>query len=200
VKVGVMSVEELKRVVLEKARAEADQIIAEAKKKAEAIVREAEEKKKRFIDSEKSKLRRELQVESRIGEARRRARLILSSIRAEIAREIEEKAFEKLNNLNSKKRVESLRILLEESLGELRRAVPSLNKVEVFVSPGDRSNVEELLRAMGGNTEFKVIEDPGIIGGVKVSSGEILVDNTYNTRLRKATVEVFKEVLRELSA
>ena len=195
-----MSVEELKRVVLEKARAEADQIIAEAYKKAEAIVREAEEKRKRFIESEKSKLRRELQVESRIGEARRRARLVLSSARAEIAREIEEKALEKLGNLDPEKRAASLRILLEESLAELRRAVPSLNKVEVYVSPGDKSNVEELLRTMGGNVDFKVIEDPSIIGGVKVSSGEVLVDNTYNTRLRKASVEVFKEVLRELSA
>ena len=194
-----MSVEELKRVVLEKARAEADQIIAEAKKKAEAIVREAEEEKKRFIDSERSKLRRELQVESRIGEARRRARLILSSVRAEIAREIEEEALEKLGNLDPEKRAVSLRILLEESLAELRKAVPSLNKVEVYVSPGDRSNVEELIRKIGGNVDFKVIEDPGIIGGVKVSSGEILVDNTYNTRLRKATIEFFKEVLRELS-
>ncbi|MCI4461738.1 MAG: F0F1 ATP synthase subunit delta [Thermogladius sp.] len=195
-----MSVEELKRVVLEKARAEADQIIAEAYKKAEAIVREAEEKRKRFIESEKSKLRRELQVESRIGEARRRARLVLSSARAEIAREIEEKALEKLGNLDPEKRAASLRILLEESLAELRRAVPSLNKVEVYVSPGDKSNIEELLRTMGGNVDFKVIEDPSIIGGVKVSSGEVVVDNTYNTRLRKASVEVFKEVLRELSA
>jgi len=195
-----MSVEELKRVVLEKARAEADQIIAEAYKKAEAIVREAEEKRKRFIESEKSKLRRELQVESRIGEARRRARLVFSSARAEIAREIEEKALEKLGNLDPEKRADSLRILLEESLAELRRAVPSLNKVEVYVSPGDKSNIEELLRTMGGNVDFKVIEDPSIIGGVKVSSGEVLVDNTYNTRLRKASVEVFKEVLRELSA
>jgi V/A-type H+-transporting ATPase subunit E len=195
-----MSVEELKRVVLEKARAEADQIIAEAYKKAEAIVREAEEKRKRFIESEKSKLRRELQVESRIGEARRRARLVLSSARAEIAREIEEKALEKLGNLDPEKRAASLRILLEESLAELRRAVPSLNKVEVYVSPGDKSNIEQLLRTMGGNVDFKVIEDPSIIGGVKVSSGEVVVDNTYNTRLRKASVEVFKEVLRELSA
>ncbi|WP_048163303.1 V-type ATP synthase subunit E [Thermogladius calderae] len=193
-----MSVEELKRVVLEKAKAEADEIIREAIKKSEAIVKDAEERRKRFIESEKAKIRSELQVESRIGEARRRARLIVSSAKAEVARAIEEKAITLLRSLGGARREESLKILLEESLSELGGGARPQSPLEVYVSPVDRAAVERLLKERG--LDYQVHEDPSIMGGVRISccGGEVVVDNTYNTRLKRVLTALQKEVSRDL--
>ncbi|MGC9012246.1 V-type ATP synthase subunit E [Thermogladius sp.] len=195
-----MSVEELRKAVLEKARAEADEILREAVKRAEAIIRDAEEKKRRFVESEKEKLRAALQIESRVGEARRRARLIISSVKAEVAKEVKERALNLLRSMDSAKREESLRSLLEDAIAEVLRAVPSATLLEVHAAPADKPLVEKLLREKG--LKYEVREDPSILGGVRVSccGGDVVVDNTYNTRLGKGLADVLREISRELGA
>ena len=195
-----MSIEELRKAVLEKAKAEADEILREAVKRSEAIIRDAEEKKRRFVESEKEKLRAALQIESRVGEARRRARLIISSVKAEVAKEVKERALNLLRSMDSAKREESLRSLLEDAIAEVLRAVPSAALLEVHVAPADKPLVEKLLREKG--LKYEVREDPSILGGVRVSccGGDVVVDNTYNTRLGKGLADVLREISRELSA
>jgi len=195
-----MSIEELRKAVLEKAKAEADEILREAVKRSEAIIRDAEEKKRRFVESEKGKLRAALQIESRVGEARRRARLIISSVKAEVAKEVKERALNLLRSMDSAKREESLRSLLEDAIAEVLRAVPSETLLEVHVAPADKPLVEKLLREKG--LKYEVREDPSILGGVRVSccGGDVVVDNTYNTRLGKGLADVLREISRELGA
>ena len=190
-----MSVEELRKAVLEKAKAEADEIIREALRRAKEIVEEAEEKKKQIIESERRKIQAELKVEARIAEARRRARLIVTSARSDFVREVEKRAIEKLKSLDPETRKRSLEALILEALKAIKEVSPHAVELEVFVAPGDKALAAEILSNISGS-KFVIHEDPSILGGVKISccEGQVVVDNTYNARLGKALSVVVKEI------
>ncbi len=192
-----MSVEELRKAVLEKAKAEADEIIMKALRKAEEIVKEAEEKKRQLIESERRRIQVELRVEARIAEARRKARIILASARSDLMKEVEKKAVEKLKSLDSETKRKSLEALIVEALKAIKEISPHASELEVFVSPEDKDLAAEILTSAIGGSKFVIHEDPSILGGVKISccEGQVVVDDTYNARLSKALSLIVKEVL-----
>ncbi|WP_440059555.1 V-type ATP synthase subunit E [Thermogladius sp. 4427co] len=194
-----MSVEELKKTVLEKARAEAEDIVKDALRRAEEILREAEETKRKIIEAEKNKIRSEIQAEKRIGEARRRARMIMTSVKSDLMKQIKENAIRILKEMDPVTREASLRKLIEEALREVRGVAGGMGSIEVYVSPGDRDLADRILRSVGV-VNYTIRVDENILGGVRISccDNTFVVDNTYNTRLSRALALVAKEVSREV--
>jgi len=191
-----LSLEELRRAVLEKAILEAEEIVKDAQKRAESIIKEAEEKKRTILEEERKRVLSELGLEARLGEARREASLILARTKHEIVEELKKRAEELINTMSMEERKESLRRLLQESLEEMKKCGFDLTGVIVSVSPRDRKLIEDLLEEM--NLTVTVVEDERITGGIIVSTpgGEIYVDNTYETRLERALRRVLPELFR----
>ena len=191
-----MSLEGLRRVVLEKARLEAEEIIKEASERAKSIIRDSEEKKKSIIEEERRRVLSELGLEVKLAEARREARLIIARTKHEIVKELEKKVRELLDTMSEDVRRNSLRKLLLESLNELKTCGFSVENAVVYVSPRDRKIVESILMEM--NINASIIEDQRISGGVILStlSGDIHIDNTYETRLERVLRSVLSELFR----
>jgi len=191
-----LSLEGLRRVVLEKARLEAEEIIKEASERAKSIIRDSEEKKKSIIEEERRRVLSELGLEVKLAEARREARLIIARTKHEIVKELEKKVRELLDTMSEDVRRNSLRKLLLESLNELKTCGFSVENAVVYVSPRDRKIVESILMEM--NINASIIEDQRISGGVILStlSGDIHIDNTYETRLERVLRSVLSELFR----
>ena len=191
-----MSLEELKRTVLNKAKLEAEEIIRDAYEKAKSIIREAEEKKKATIEEERRKSISEIGLEAKLAEARREARLIVAKAKHEIVEEIRRRVKEILENMSLESRRDSLRKLLYESLEEMKKCGFRVEGLIVHVSPRDKSTMADLLRELGVNA--KIVEDRGISGGLLLSTpnGEISIDNTYEARVEKVLRSVLTEVFR----
>lgn len=191
-----MSLEELRRAVLEKARLEAEEIVREAFERAKGIVREAEEKKKAIIEEERRRVLSELGLEAKLAEARREARLIIARTKHEIVEELKKNVRELLDTMSEDERRDSLRKLLLESINELRTCGFSVENIILYVSPKDRKIVEGILMEM--NISASIIEDQKISGGVIVStpSGEVYIDNTYESRLERLLRSVLSELFR----
>jgi vacuolar-type H+-ATPase subunit E/Vma4 len=98
--------------------------------------------------------------------------------------------------MSLEKRRESLKRLLYEALEELRSSGFEVDNIIVYVSPRDRELIKDLLREIGINGE--VVEDRDIVGGLRVStrSGEMSVDNTYNSRLERALRTILPEIFK----
>jgi len=191
-----LSLEELRRAVLEKARLEAEEIVREAFERAKGIVREAEEKKKAIIEEERRRVLSELGLEAKLAEARREARLIIARTKHEIVEELKKNVRELLDTMSEDERRDSLRKLLLESINELRTCGFSVENIILYVSPKDRKIVEGILMEM--NISASIIEDQKISGGVIVStpSGEVYIDNTYESRLERLLRSVLSELFR----
>jgi len=191
-----LSLEELKKAVLEKARLEAEEILREAFEKAKSIVKEAEEKKKSIIEEERRKILSELGLEAKLAEARREARLIIARTKHEIVEELKRSVRELLDAMSEDLRKNSLRKLLLESINELRTCGFSVENIVVYISPRDRNIIEDILREI--NVRASIIEDHRISGGVIVSthSGEVYIDNTYDARLERALRSVLSELFK----
>ena len=191
-----MSLEELKRAVLNKASLEAEEIIRDAYEKAKSIIREAEEKKKAIIEEERRKIIGELGLEAKLAEARREARLIIARAKQELVDEIKGRVKEILENMSVESRRNSLRKLLYESLEELKKCGFGVESIVVHVSPRDKDIIAGILREIGVNAE--IVEDRGISGGLLISTpnGEISIDNTYEARMEKLLRTLLTEVFR----
>jgi V/A-type H+-transporting ATPase subunit E len=191
-----LSLEELKRTVLNKASLEAEEIIRDAYEKAKSIIREAEEKKKAIIEEERRKIIGELGLEAKLAEARREARLIIAKAKQEVVDEIKGRIKEILENMSVESRRNSLRKLLYESLEELKKCGFGVEGIVVHVSPRDKGIIADILREIGVNAE--IVEDRGISGGLLISTpnGEISIDNTYEARMEKLLRTLLTEVFR----
>jgi len=191
-----LSLEELRKTVINKAKLEAEENVREALEKARNIIKEAEEKKKAMIEEERRKLLSELELEAKLAEARREARLIVAKAKHEVVEEIREKIKILLENMDEDKRRKSLRKLLLESLEELKNCGFKVENIVLYVSPRDKGIVENLLREL--NINGKIVENSGIIGGLSISTpgNEVSIDNTYSSRVEKILRAVLPEILK----
>jgi len=191
-----LSLEELRKAVIERAMLEAEEIVREAQKRAESIIKEAEEKKRAIIEEERRKILSELGLEVKLAEARREARLIIARTKHEIVEELKKNIRELLDTMSEDVRRNSLKKLLLESLNELRTCGFSVENIVIHVSPRDKKIIEEVLREM--NIKASIIEDQRITGGVVLSTpgGEVYIDNTYETRLERILRSVLSELFK----
>lgn len=191
-----MSIEELRKAVIERAMIEAEEIVRDAQKRAEGIIREAEAKKRAIVEEERRRILSELGLEAKLADARREARLIIARAKNEIVEELKKRVRERLESMSVDERRESLRKLLGESLEELRKCGFETTGLIIRVSPRDKDLLEEIIEEMG--LTATIVENEGIVGGLVISTpeGEVYIDNRYETRLEKALRNVLSELFR----
>ncbi|MEL9998409.1 MAG: V-type ATP synthase subunit E [Sulfolobales archaeon] len=189
-----MSLEDLRKTIIGKARAEAELIIREAKERAEKIIKEAEERKKELVNEERRRVINEAEFEVRLAEARREARLIVAKAKYEVVEGLRRRVWELIRGMSYDERLKSLENLLKESLEVLKSMGVVANELVVYVAPNDRKLMESLLGRLG--IKGNVVEDSRISGGVVVVSGEVTVDNSYDTRLDRCLRELLPQLFR----
>ena len=195
-----MSIEELRKAVLEKARKEAEAIISRAEEEARRIVAEAMQKKQALIEDYKARIVSELNPEIRLAEARYRARIIVAEAKGSIIKEISSAVTMMLNGMSKEKRLESLKKLIDEALQEVLNSVGRVEDVVVKISQRDMEFAELIKNYVEERYGIRVakIERAEVIGGVIIEcfDGSIAVDNSYDERLKKALRNVLPQFLR----
>ncbi len=186
-----MSLEELRKRILEEAQREAEEILRKAREEAERIIAEAKEEYYRRLRNARRKALHEFTekknaeyvsklVEFNIELLKLKNR-ILNEILAEVRRELTE--------LPVSKRKESLKTLLKESI----ESGVFTGNVIVKVVPKDSDVIKEVVQEHFKDVVTAVeLCDPRRLGGVLVESldREHAIDNTYTTRLEKAMPEI----------
>ncbi|MEM3980121.1 MAG: V-type ATP synthase subunit E family protein [Ignisphaera sp.] len=110
---------ELKRVILSKAEEEAKKIISKAEEEAKKIIEEAYNLKQQEILKEKERIAKEVNYETKIAEARLRARMIIAEAKNEILELLKKYVWNYLNNLNPVLREQSLLNLTKEAINAI---------------------------------------------------------------------------------
>lgn len=185
-----LSVEE---VILKKAKEDAEKIIDIAKLEASKIIAEATKKKEEIILKEKEKVLREVNIGGKIAEARMKIRQRICETKNSIMYMIEENVKNLLNSMDMSKRMRSLENLITEALDELLSNVSTKKcKIVIYVSKNDREILELILPSLKQRYRWLELEvkEVNISGGVIVEDIErgITIDNSYESRLRKALI------------
>ncbi|MEM0371644.1 MAG: V-type ATP synthase subunit E family protein [Ignisphaera sp.] len=188
-------------IVFKKAEEEATSILENAKREAEKIIEEAMKRKREIIEEEKNRIMKEVGIERRIAEARMRYRQIISLTKNSIVRDIEENVKKMLENMDKRKRFESLQILAIEGVNEvLSNLGTQIGRIVIYVSKRDRELSEKLVEVVrskfrGIDVEVKEVD---ILGGVVIESPDrgIIIDNSYESRLKKALSSSLNELQR----
>jgi vacuolar-type H+-ATPase subunit E/Vma4 len=185
------SIEELRRKMIEDARKRAEDIIREAETKAQEIIEKGEKEwlEKTRVEKERIMADAERKAAITISEARRKARLIIVEKKNELIEQIYNDAWMKIKNREGFDVEKSLRNLLKESLIYIEE--PKI----IIVNTTDENTMHRIL-------EEKHIENIKVQGSTSVTGGLIVVsvkdervDNTYDTRFKRA-----KDVLRPVIA
>ena len=191
-----MSMERISEAILDKVKAEAQEIIKDAEEKARERTERAkgqqatrlEEGRNRLIDEANEEAARILAQSSITS----RQELLLAKTR--IIDEIISKAKETLASISSD---ESASLdLIEEAIATL-----GIDKARVYVSPKD---VDAVRKALKGNKKLAdrvaEVSEVECSGGVIVEDieGELRIDNTYDTRLEMLLPRLLPEIGKEL--
>ncbi|MEM0340070.1 MAG: V-type ATP synthase subunit E family protein [Acidilobaceae archaeon] len=196
--------EELIKYVVEKAKREAEEIIKKAEEEAKQIIEKAIEEKRQRVEIEKKKVEEEAKAirERIVSEARRKASFIVTEVMSKALEEAERRAWELLDAMSPELRKASLRYLAKEAISVLSSQGGSKPKrVKLIVSLKDYSQAlavaEELRNELEIETEVKIGE---LKGGVlvEVETEGLAIDNSYESRLRKALKSLALEMGAEL--
>jgi len=186
-----MSLEELRKRILEDARKEAEEILRKAREEAEKIIAEAKEEYYRKLRNARRKALQDLIEKKNAEYVSRLVELNIELLRLKnkVLEEILVEVRKELAELPVSRRRESLRILLRESV----ESGIFTGNVIVKVIPKDSDVIKEVIQRHFRDTVTAVeLCDPGKLGGVLVESPdrEHAIDNTYATRLEKAMPEI----------
>ncbi len=186
-----MSLEELRKRILEEAQREAEEILRKAREEAERIIAEAKEE---YYGRLRNARRKALQEFIEKKHAEYVSKLVefnieLLKLKNRILNEILTEVQRKLAEMPVPKRKESLRTLLKESI----ESGVFTGNVIVKVVPKDSEIIKEVVQEYFKDVVAAVeLYDPRRLGGVLVESldREHAIDNTYTTRLEKAMPEI----------
>lgn len=195
-----MSIEELRKTVLSKAKKEAEEIVKQAMEEASRITEEAMKKKKEIVEQEKRKIYDTLKPEVRIDEAKIQGKKIVLDVKREAIEEIYKAIEKRLNELTPEERKRSLENLLREALKELFESIENPTGIKLLVAPPDVEVAEQILREKLQISQAEVRAYEGITGGVIVMccNDEIRIDNSHEARLKIAMERYLPEALREV--
>jgi len=188
--------EKIGEAILDKVRAEAENIIKEAEKKAEKEIEQAERQQVAKLEEEKGKILQEAKEETaRIAaQASVKARQELSKAKADVINEMLSRVKKELSGISSDK--SSLMGLIMEATDVL-----GIDKGRVYVSPKDIGTVQKLLEK-DRKLASKIVEirEYDCLGGVIVEdiNGRTRIDNTYETRLEMLLPRLLPEISKEL--
>ena len=160
--------EKIRRAILEKVKADAQQIIKEAEEKAWQEIEKAEKQKETKFQEEKRKTIEETEKQAAriLAQASIRARQDVSRAKAEIINGIVNRVKTTLPTISSDEG--SVLNLIEEAVGGL-----GADKVTIYVS---RKNISAVRKLVKGDS----------------------IDNTYETRLEMLLPQILPEISREL--
>ena len=188
--------EKIGEAILDKVRAEAENIIKEAKKKAEKEIEQAKRQQVAKLEEEKGKILEEAREEAvRIAaQASVKARQESSKAKADVINEMLSRVKKELSGISSDK--SSLMGLIKEATDVL-----GIDKGRVYVSPKDITTVQKLLEK-DRKLASKIVEirEYDCLGGVIVEDidGRTRIDNTYETRLEMLLPRLLPEIGKEL--
>lgn len=179
--------------VLREAEKKATEMVEEAKKQAEKIIQEAHEQWRNKAEATRRQIIEEAlrQGNLLIAEAKIKSSILISRAKQEIVDSVFAQARAILVNRDFNVK-ESLKNLVLESL-EYCKLIS-----KVVVNERDVDIAREVLRELGlANVE--IIGTSEIVGGVVVFSEEgVVVDNSYDTRLKQAEHRLIDKVSKML--
>jgi V/A-type H+-transporting ATPase subunit E len=187
----------LREAILDKARAEADGILADAEAKAGEMVGKARDQFKEKTEAEKKKLLSEARRESarRLAQASLEGRQAVLREKDRIIGEILEKVRERLRKSSMEKG--ALHALVRQTLDAFQSDVP----VRLFTTPRDLPTLEAILKEDGdlGKRVLEVREREGL-GGVlaETENGMVSIDNTFEIRLSMLMPGIMPEMAKRL--
>ena len=191
-----MSMEKISAAILDKVRAEAQDIIKEAEEKARERVEKAKKQQAAELEKKKGRL---------IGEANEEATRILARASITARQELLLARTRIIDEIigRVKKTLSGVSTNDSSFLALTKEAVDTLNvdKVRIYVSPKDTNSVRKALKGdkqlAGKITE---IRETYCAGGVVAEDidGKIRIDNTYDTRLEMLLPKLLPEIGKEL--
>jgi V/A-type H+-transporting ATPase subunit E len=195
-----MSVDELKKAVLEKARSEAEAIVKKAEEEAKKVIEGARFKKREFVEQKKAEIMAMLNPEVRIAEARYRARIMIAEAKNTVLKEIREHVINMINSMPSNKRLDSLTKLIDETMHELLQVIGAVDAIVVKISSKDLQYTDYIKNYIEKTYGVKVsdIQVANIIGGliVECMGGEVVINNSYDERLDRALKTIAPHLLK----
>ena len=188
--------EKISEAILDKVRAEAQDIVKEAETRAEERIERAKKQQEAKLEEEKNKLIEEAKEEATriLAQSSIAARQELLLAKTRIIDEIISRVKKALSEISSDKG--SLLDLIKEAINTL-----DIDKARIYVSPKDVSIVRKSLKGdkklAGRITEIRELDGTG---GVIVEDidGKIRIDNTYDTRLEMLLPKLLPEIGKEL--
>jgi vacuolar-type H+-ATPase subunit E/Vma4 len=188
--------ERIGEAILDKVRAEADDIIKDARSKAKQEIEGAKRQQGARLEEEKARMLQGAREEATRVEAQAlvQVRQELSRAKAEVINEVISRVKGELAGISSDK--SSLTNLIREAIDTLEVA-----KCRLYVAPKDVTAVRKLVEKDKG-LAAKVVEikEHHASGGVIVEDidGKVRIDNTYETRLEMLLPRLLPEVGKEL--
>ena len=195
-----MSLEELKKSVLERAKKKAERILEEAKKKAEEIIQEAKKEYRARYQRERMATIQKIREEEFRKYSVRLMELNteLLELKRKLIDDLLTTARERIKNLPPNARKESLKKLISESLetGIIK------GRLVVKVVERDVDLVRDCIDELGLNdrlTSIQTLPDE-MLGGLVIEDpdGHLAIDNTYVTRLERALRIIYEKVNQEV--
>lgn len=188
--------EKISRAILDKVRADAEQIVKEAEEKAWQELEKAEKQRETKFKEEKRKI---------IEEAERQASRILAQSSIKARQELSRAKTEIIDGIVSRVRNTLPAISSDEGplLNLIKEAVEELgaDEVRVYVSRKNISAVRKLVKGDKGlASKIMEIKEFDCAGGVIAENidGKVSIDNTYETRLEMLLPQIVPEISREL--
>jgi len=188
--------DKISRAILDKVKADAEQIVKEAEQKAWQELEEAEKQRETKFREEKRKI---------IEEAERQASRILAQSSIKARQELSRAKTEIIDGIVSRVRNTLPAISSDEGslLNLIKEAVEELgaDEVRVYVSRKNISAVRKLVKGDKGlASKIMEIKEFDCAGGVIAENidGKVSIDNTYETRLEMLLPQIVPEISREL--
>lgn len=188
--------EKIGEAILDKVKAEAEDIIKEAESKAAKEVAQAKKQQAAKLEEEKGKMLQGAKEEAaRIAaQASVKARQELSKAKADVINDIISRVKKELSGVSSDKS------LLVDLIKEATQVL-GFDKGRVYAAPKDVSTVRKLLeKDKGLSSKIVEVKEHDCLGGVIVEDikGRTRIDNTYETRLEMLLPRLLPEIGREL--
>ena len=188
--------EKIGRAILDKVKADAEQIVKEAEQKAWQELEKAEKQRETKFKEEKRKI---------IEEAERQASRILAQSSIKARQELSRAKTEIIDGIVSRVRNTLPAISSDEGslLNLIKEAVEELgaDEVRVYVSRKNISAVRKLVKGDKGlASKIMEIKEFDCAGGIIAENidGKVSIDNTYETRLEMLLPQIVPEISREV--
>lgn len=191
-----MTMEKLSEAVLDKVKAEAEEIIRQAESTAEERLVKAREQHNARYEEEKARITEE--ADSEVSRIRAQTSI---SVRQEILKAKNEVIEKIVSGL--KKKLADLPDNDELTVNLIKEGVQVIgtNEVIVYVAPGHIDSVKNLIRKDTNLfTQIKEYKETKCTGGAVIEdvAGGFSIDNTFDTRVEKLLPQILPEINTEL--